>query len=217
MACLRCWYALAFRLTACASGTMSLAVMLVLAPLTAWAQGALDVQQLFEAGRYDEIIARAEADDAPSHVLYVGAQSAQKRGATEQALAFYGRLASRPHGDVWQAIGESGQHLLEGRMEAALQAARQAVAVTHAPAEAYYQLGLVLAKQGSSEAAADAFERALAMQPRLAYAHYYAGLMQYRAGRPDKMANHFETFLKLAPEAPERPEVVQIMRTVRGR
>jgi len=41
--------------------------------------------------------------------------------------------------------------------------------------------------------------------------------MEYRAGRPDRMANHFEAFLRLAPEAPERPEVIQIMRTVRGR
>jgi len=42
-------------------------------------------------------------------------------------------------------------------------------------------------------------------------------LMHYRANRPDRMANHFEQFLKLAPEAPERPEVTQIMKTVRGR
>ena len=41
--------------------------------------------------------------------------------------------------------------------------------------------------------------------------------MHYRANRPDRMAIHFEQFLKLAPEAPERPEVLQIMRTVRGR
>jgi hypothetical protein len=41
--------------------------------------------------------------------------------------------------------------------------------------------------------------------------------MHYRANRPDRMANHFEQFLKLAPDAPERPEVMQIMKTVRGR
>jgi hypothetical protein len=41
--------------------------------------------------------------------------------------------------------------------------------------------------------------------------------MHYRANRPDLMASRFETFLKLAPDAPERAEVTQIMRTVRGR
>jgi hypothetical protein len=31
------------------------------------------------------------------------------------------------------------------------------------------------------------------------------------------MATHFEQFLKLAPEAPERPEVQSIMRTLQKR
>jgi len=31
------------------------------------------------------------------------------------------------------------------------------------------------------------------------------------------MAQHFDTFLKLAPQAPERPEVQSIMRTLGGR
>mgnify|MGYP003346377957 CR=1 FL=1 len=47
--------------------------------------------------------------------------------------------------------------------------------------------------------------------------HYYGGLAHYRANRPDRMAIHFEQFLKAAPEAPERAEVTEIMRTVRGR
>jgi hypothetical protein len=31
------------------------------------------------------------------------------------------------------------------------------------------------------------------------------------------MASHFELFVKLAPQAPERPEVESILRTLRGR
>ena len=84
-------------------------------------------------------------------------------------------------------------------------------------AEAQFQLGLVLAKRQDWGGAAEALDRAAELSPAFAYAHYYGGLMHYRAGRPDRMAIHFESFLKLAPEAPERPEVVQIMRTVRGR
>ena len=51
------------------------------------------------------------------------------------------------------------------------------------------------------------------LQPANAYAHYYSGMMHYRASRPDQMAIHFDQFLRLAPEAPERPEVQSIMRT----
>jgi len=65
--------------------------------------------------------------------------------------------------------------------------------------------------------AAAEFDAAAMLNPTNAYAHYYGGLMHYRANRPDRMAIHFEQFLKLAPDAPERPEVTQIMRTVRGR
>jgi len=75
----------------------------------------------------------------------------------------------------------------------------------------------VLAKRQEWQAAATEFDRVTEINPSNAYAHYYGGLMHYRANRPDRMANHFEQFLKLAPEAPERPEVTQIMKTVRGR
>ena len=51
----------------------------------------------------------------------------------------------------------------------------------------------------------------------MAYAHYEAGMAYYKAKRVDKMAVYFENFLKLAPAAPERPAVLSIMKTVRGK
>jgi hypothetical protein len=39
----------------------------------------------------------------------------------------------------------------------------------------------------------------------------------YKVKRIDRMAVSFENFLKLAPQAPEGPAVLSIMRTVRGR
>jgi len=51
----------------------------------------------------------------------------------------------------------------------------------------------------------------------MAYAHYEAGMAYYKAKRVDRMAVYFENFLKLAPNAPEKPAVQSIMRTVRGR
>ena len=87
----------------------------------------------------------------------------------------------------------------------------------NAPADAHYQLGRALAHQEAWVEAAAAFERAAELAPANAYAHYYAGLMYSRGRRVDRMAVHFEQFLKLAPEAPERAQVMQTMRTVRGR
>ena len=186
------------------------------APATAFGQDAAEVRRMFEAGRYQQVL-QATGDAAEADVLYTAAQSHQKLGATDEARTAYNQLASRGEDDPWHFIGLSGQQLLDGEPDAALASAQQAVAIAAHLAAAHYQLGLVQAKREDWRAAAGAFDRASELSPGLAYAHYYGGLMHYRAGRADRMAIHFEQFLKLAPEAPERPEVLQIMRTVRGR
>ena len=127
------------------------------------------------------------------------------------------RLAERGEDDPWHFIGCPASSSSTADTDGALASAQHAVQMAGNISEAHYQVGLVLAKRQDWRAAAEAFERAVDLNPANAYAHYYGGLMQYRAGRPDRMANHFEQFLKLAPEAPERPEVLQIMKTVRGR
>ena len=181
-----------------------------------FAQNASQVQKLFEAGEYQRVVEVAQPDADPA-VLYTAAQSHQKLGENDQALQTYGALASRDEGDVWHFIGLSAQQLMQDDTEGAVASARQAVAMNGGMAEAHYQLGLVLAKRQEWAAAATEFDRVTEINPSNAYTHYYDGLMQYRANRPDRMANHFEQFLKLAPDAPERPEVTQIMKTVRGR
>jgi tetratricopeptide (TPR) repeat protein len=191
-------------------------VSLLFAAPVAFAQDRARVQNLFEAGKFQEVVEAVPADAAPD-VLYTAAQSHQKLGATDQAAAIYRQLAGRPEDDAWHFIGESAQALLDDNTDAALDAARRAVEIARDSADAQYQLGLVLAKRQAWREGSAAFDRVAELDPGNAYAHYYGGLMHYRAGRADRMAIHFEQFLKLAPEAPERPEVLQIMRTVRGR
>ena len=66
-------------------------------------------------------------------------------------------------------------------------------------------------------AAAQAFDASLSASPTLAYAHYQAGLAYNRLNRPDLTVARFETFVRLAPSAPERPQVDTILRAARGR
>jgi len=193
-----------------------LIALLMLAPMPAFAQDASEVRRMFEAGRFQQVVETAGSESSPE-VLFTIAQSHQKLGAADQARDIYSQLAARPEGDVWHSIGDSARKLLDNDVDGALESARNAAAQGEGVPEAQYQLGLVLAKRQEWRDAADAFDRAAQINPSLAYAHYYGGLMHYRANRPDRMAIHFEQFLKLAPEAPERPEVLQIMRTVRGR
>lgn len=194
----------------------ALALTFTLAAATAFAQDRVQLREQFEAGQFQQVVQSVPADAAPE-ALYLAAQSHEKLGAAPQAMEAYAQLAARPEADPWHFIGESAQRTLEGNLDAAVAAARQAVAMDGGLQDAHFQLGLVLAKRQEWAEGAAAFDRVTQIDPGNAYAHYYGGLMQYRAGRPDQMAIHFEQFLKLAPQAPERPEVLQIMRTVRGR
>ena len=194
----------------------TIAFAFVLMPALVFGQEVAEVRRMFEAGRFQQVVESTSGDAAPA-VIYTAAQSHQKLGATGEARAAYEQLATRGDEDPWHFVGLSGQQLLDNQTGPALESAQRAVSLAPQLADAYYQLGLVQAKREDWRAAADAFDRAAQLNPSVAYAHYYGGLMHYRAGRPDRMAIHFEQFLKLAPEAPERPEVLQIMRTVRGR
>jgi outer membrane protein assembly factor BamD (BamD/ComL family) len=190
--------------------------VITLLPSLALAQDPGEIQRLFDAGRYQQVV-EATTPQSPPEVLYTTAQSQQKPGANEQALQVYGRLAERPESDPWHFIGLSGRQLVEGNLEAAVASARQGVAAGGDLPHAHFQLGLALLRLQQWPEAATAFEAASSRQPTNAYARYYAGMANYRANRVDRMATHFEQFLKLAPEAPERPEVQSIMKTLQRR
>lgn len=188
-----------------------LTAVVTLAASTAFGQTASQAQRLFEAGQYGQVVDAVTPDSDPA-VIYTAAQSYQRLGQTDQAMQAYGFLAARNEGDPWHSIGLSGQRLLGEDVEGALASAHHAVELAGAMADAHYQLALVLAKQRAWPDAATEFDRVTELNASNAYAYYYGGLMQYRAGHPDRMTNRFEMFLKLAPEAPERPEVTQTMR-----
>jgi outer membrane protein assembly factor BamD (BamD/ComL family) len=185
----------------------------LLIPTAVLAQDPAQVQKLFESGKYQQVV-ESTTPDSPPDVLYTTAQSQQKLGANDQAAQTFGRLAERPEADPWHFIGLSGRQLVEGNVDAAIASARQSVAMAPDLPYSHYQLGLSLARQQAWADAAAEFDATSERQPSNAYAHYYGGMMHYRANRIDRMAVHFDQFLKLAPEAPERPEVTSIMRTL---
>jgi tetratricopeptide (TPR) repeat protein len=180
------------------------------------AEMASQTRQLFEAGQYQQVVDAAGPGASPE-VVFIAALSHERLRSVDEASALARRLAERPDEDPWHFIGLSLSELLGGRIEAALAAARRATDIAPMLPDAHYQLGLVLTRQQAWKEAAAAFDGVTALDPRYGYAYYYAGLGHYRANRPDLMAVRFEQFLKLAPKAPERPEVLQIMRTIRGR
>lgn len=199
---------------------MGCGVLLLAALMVGDGQSLSDVRRSYDAGKFKETVAtgeqaRTQPDVAP-RIEYVVAQSHEKLNNVGGARDIYQRLAGG--GDPgWSEIGRSALAVLDNNYDEALQAATNAVNRAASLPEAQYQRGLVLTHRRDYEAAADAFDKATQLDPSFAAAHYYAGLNYSRIKRPDRMASHFEAFLKLAPNAPERPEVESIMRTMRGR
>jgi tetratricopeptide (TPR) repeat protein len=173
-----------------------------------------DQRKLFEAGKYQEVVERIADDESPD-AQYLKGLAHLKLDQPDAAKDAFRRLERAD--EAWKAVGESAIALVDGNPDAALEAARSAADRSPGLAEAQYQLGVVLEARSDRPAAADAFVKATQANPRMAYAHYYAAMNFYEAKRVAQMAVYFENFLKLAPNAPERPAVESIMRTVRGR
>lgn len=173
-----------------------------------------DARKLFESGQFQAVVDQTAAD-APAEAQYVKGLAQLKLNQTDPAKDSFRLLESG--GDAWRSVGEAAIASIDGNQDAALEAARLAVERDSAIWAAHYQLGLVLEARGDNAGAADAFARTTEANPQIAYAHYNAAMNFYKASRVDRMAVYFENFLKLAPNAPERPAVESIMRTVRGR
>jgi tetratricopeptide (TPR) repeat protein len=174
-------------------------------------------QRLFEAGRYDETLgAIAAQGPQPSPAsTYLAGQSRLRLNQNAEAGAEFAKLAAA--NNPWPLIGESATALAAGNHALAIERAMQATQIAPAEFHAHYQLGLAHSGVEQWEPAAAAFERAVAIDPNFAYSYYYAGLAYSRLKRVDQMASRLEYFLKLAPQAPERPAVTSLMRSVRGR
>src|SRR5438034_4066905 len=183
-------------------------------------QSVTDLRKLFDAGKYQQVIelagGAAAADEQP-RVTYLVARSQEKRARKDEARGAYQQFAALSDQDPWSHIGRSAIALLGSNAQGAVDAADQAVAHGESLPEAHFQRGLALSARRDMAEAAAAFDRATQLDPSFAYAHYYAGIAYSKVKRIDLMAQHFDLFLKLAPQAPERPEVQSIMRTLGGR
>ena len=179
-----------------------------------------EARQLYDAGKYQEAVAASEkhtVDANAARMQYLAAQSYDKLKDTAGARRSYQRLADSGGATAWSPIGRSALQLMDQKLDEALVSADEAVRLGASVPEAHYQRGIVLMTRKDYANAAAAFTMATQLDPTFASAYYYAGLANYRVKRIDLMTNNFEKFVKLAPNAPERPEVESILRTMRGR
>jgi tetratricopeptide (TPR) repeat protein len=197
---------------------LSLAAVLA-CPGVVPAQEPVSPQAHFDAGRYEDAANAITAQpDAPPEAIFLAGRSYVHLSRNDDARAQFTRLgvgADPP--TPWSLVGESAIALIDANPPLAVEKARQAVSLSPDQFHTNYQLGLAESAAEQWEPAAAAFEKATSLDPSSAYAHYFAGLAYSRLRRIDQMVTHLEYFLKLAPEAPERPAVMSLMQSVRGR
>ena len=195
---------------------------LVLAIQPAAPPTVAEVQQWFEAGQYEQVVAAPQTDPM---VLYLIGLSYERLERLDDAHQAYRGLADRGDADPWALVSRAaialatptaGDVTPEALAEADV-SVQQAVDADPGLAVAHYQRGIVEAYKEDHTTAAAAFEQAATLDPGFAYAYYYGGLSYSRIDRTDQMAIHFERFLRLAPDAPEAGRVESLMRSVRGR
>src|SRR5262245_26062611 len=147
-----------------------------------------------------------------------------KQGKAELEAKHYGE-AEAAFNQLIEADSSSASKGYEGlahvdigrkNYDKALQDAKKAIELDSDNADAHYALGLVYAFRQDFNNSAGSLEKAVSLNPDHAYAHYQLGLVQYRLKRYNQTIIHFEKFIELRPDAPEAPQVLSILKTVRG-
>jgi tetratricopeptide (TPR) repeat protein len=174
------------------------------------------IQALYESGEDREIVNRVK-NSVPSSVTgtdrWFAAQSQLRLGQRSDALNDLAALTQTGAEPAMQVAAQ----LAIGRLtndEATLNQARAAAGAYPESLLVQYELGLSYAGRNDFVSAARIFDVCIATAPTFAYAYYQSALAYQHLDRPDIMANRFERFVRLAPNAPERPEVEAVLRTI---
>jgi tetratricopeptide (TPR) repeat protein len=209
-------------------GMTAIGVMTLMLAACASSQGRADIatpaslprsstiQALYESGDDREVLNRVKNNVSASVTSadrWFAAQSQLRLGLRNDAL---NDLAALTQTDADPAVQVAAQ-LAIGRLtsdEATLGRARAEASAYPENLFVQYELGLSYAVHNDFASAARIFDVCIATAPAFAYAYYQSALAYQHLDRPDIMANRFDRFVRLAPNAPERPEVESVLRSI---
>lgn len=174
------------------------------------------VQGLYESGRYHDVLSSVDAGNRSAQALWFAAQSNLRLGQRDESAKQLAQLPQVGGGPSWQSVSDLALALLRDDPAEIDRARNTAEAFPDDPF-VQYELGLAHLRRNDVNAAAQAFDRATQADPRFAYAYYSSGIAYDRLNRTDLAIARLEMFARLAPDAPETPEVASILRTVRSR
>jgi tetratricopeptide (TPR) repeat protein len=174
------------------------------------------IQALYESGEDREIVNRVKSgvsNGVTGEDRWFAAQSQLRLGLRNDAINDLTALSQTGTDPAVQVAAQ----LAIGRLtndDAALSRARAAADTYPESLFVQYELGLSYAVRNDFASAARIFDACIAADPMFAYAYYQSALAYQHLDRPDIMANRFDRFVRLAPNAPERPEVESVLRPI---
>jgi len=177
---------------------------------------ALAVQALYESGADRELVNRVKngvPDSVTSGDRWFAALSQLRLGLRDDALAELSALSQSASDPAVRVAAQLAVARLTND-EGLLERARAAATGYSDSPFVQYELGLSYAVRNDFASAARIFDACIATAPTFAYAYYQSALAYQRLDRADVMANRFDQFVRLAPNAPERPEVESLLRTI---
>lgn len=201
---------------------MRLSIAMVAVALGASPGLAQDVDrgvELYQARKYEdaEKVLRAAAEKEPENgrVHYYLGLTLLERKKPQEAEEALKKARDVSPGDVNVLVALARSYTVQRRFDQAEETLKQAAELDAGNAGLLLERGkLQLARKRYQDAVQD-LEQAIEREPGNAYAHYYAGLAYNGLRRRDKALHHFDLFLRLAPDAPEAPQVRSLLAALR--
>src|SRR4030095_3653668 len=109
------------------------------------------------------------------------------------------RLGKEAPKSTWSHYYAASLFFIQGRMETALQAARNAVSIDATNAKAHNLIGACLASLGQTDAARTAFETSLKADPREPGTYANLGTLELQAANRERALKYFTEALTIDP------------------
>ena len=148
-------------------------------------------------------------------LYYIGMCMIKKANPGGAIANFTKALEIRP-AYVQARLARGGAYIDAKNYDGAIADLNQVLEAQPGNVEANYQLAMAYSWKANYAEAIRYFNKVLELNPNHAYAHYWIGLAYYKNKDLKQTIDHFEIFLELAPDAPEAPQVEELLRQVQG-
>lgn len=194
-------------------------VMKAAAPEILGGEDFINGSNLFKEGKYAEAIEafKKVIENLPDYEVahHNLGLSYLRNGSLDEAIgAFNKAIELKP--DMIEAYFGLGEcYIKKQESDKALEVFSKTTEIQPDNPKLYYNLGVIYYNNDQTDEAIAAFEKSSALDPKFSSTHYQLGLAYFKKENPDKAIEHFEKFLALEPNAPEAPQVKEIIEVLK--